>query len=276
MPTIITPIINMLEYDFMQNAFAAGTIAAILASIVGYFVVIRGLAFAGHALSHISFAGATGAGLIGLTPISGQLILTVLAGGTMGSLGERVGKSDIAIGVILAFSLGLGVLFLHFYQGYAGQAMTILFGDLLGVSNQLIVSMLISAIISLTVLGFIARPLLFSSLEPELAEAKGVSLRLISTLFLIIVAVAVTQASQIVGVLLVFTLLIGPAAAALNWTRTVMHGIILTTILAIITVWLGIILSYITNWPTTFWISGLSLITYLLSCIKSHKYLVAS
>lgn len=254
----------------MRNAFTAGTIAAITAGIVGYFLVIRHLAFAGHALSHISFTGAAGAGLIGLSPFAGQLILTSLAAIGMGSLGENINKSDTAIGVVLAFSLGLGMLFLHFYTSYAGQATAILFGDLLGVSQAIIQQMLIFSLFSIGALAIIARPLLFASLEPELAEGKGVPLKMLASLFLLIVAIAVAQASQVVGVLLVFTLLIGPAAAALQWTKTVCCGLILSILFALIIVWAGLLLAYATDWPTAFWISSLSLGFYLLSMTKHY------
>lgn len=270
MSTIVDPtwIISLFEYHFLCNALIAGTIAAILAGFVGYFMVIRKLAFAGHALGHIGFAGATGAGLVGLAPVTGQLILTMLAAIGMGSLGHRMSKSDVAIGIVLALALGLGVLFLHIYTRYATQAMTILFGNLLGVSVHLIKMMLIYSILSLLGLSIIARPLLFASLEPELAEAKGVSLPLISILFMIIVAVAVTEASQVVGVLLVFTLLIGPAAAALNWTNRVLSGLFLTVLFGILIVWLGIILAFITDWPIPFWISAIAAANYFLSFIR--------
>ncbi len=258
-------ILFLFEDDFLRNALEAGTIAAILAGIVGYFMVIRRLAFAGHALGHIGFAGATGGGLIGLSPLTGQLLLTVVAAMGMGALAHRMNKSDIVIGIILAFSLGLGVLFLHLYMHYAAQAMSILFGNLLGVSSHLIKLMLFCCIASLLAIGIMARPLLFSSLEPELAEAKGVSLPFISTVFMIIAAIAVTITSQIVGVLLVFTLLIGPAAAALNWTKSPMTGLLLTVILGIFIVWTGIILSFVTDWPIPFWISTLTACIYLLS-----------
>ncbi len=261
---------EIFSYDFMRNAFMAGTIAAILAGIVGYFVVIRHLAFAGHALGHIGFAGATGAVLIGMMPILGQLCLTVLAAAGMGLFGERINKSDIAIGVMLAFSLGLGTLFLHFYTAYAGQATAILFGDLLGVSQQAIKLIIILTVLSIIALSIIARPLLFTSLEPELAEAKGISLPLIAVFNLIIIAVAVTIASQVVGVLLVFTLLIGPAAIAQQWTREFWSGLILSTIIAIITVWLGIILAWLTDWPISFWISAIIFAAYILSQIKTR------
>ncbi len=273
MSTIVDPIsiISLFEFDFLRNALVAGTIAAILAGVVGYFMVIRRLAFAGHALGHIGFAGATGAGLVGLSPLIGQLLLTVMAAIGMGALGHRMSKSDVAIGIVLALALGLGVLFLHFYMNYAAQAMTILFGNLLGVSAHLIKVMLLCCVISLLALSVVARPLLFSSLEPELAEAKGVSLPFISILFMVTAAVAVTIASQVVGVLLVFTLLIGPAAAASNWTRHFASGIFLTVFLGILLVWLGIILAFITDWPIPFWISALTAITYFLSVIAKSN-----
>lgn len=267
MLTIAEPIsiISLFEYSFLCHALLVGSIAAILSGVVGYFMVMRKLAFAGHALGHIGFAGATGAGLVGLSPLAGQLLLTVLAAAGMGALGHRISKSDIAIGIILALALGLGVLFLHFYMNYAAQAMSILFGNLLGVSLQVIKLMLLYSTVSLLAVSLIARPLLFTSLDPELAEAKGVSLPFISILFLIIAAVAVTITSQVVGVLLVFTLLIGPAAAALNWARTVWWGLTLTVLLGILSVWLGILLAFITDWPIPFWISMLTAIVYFFS-----------
>src|SRR5690348_629540 len=112
-------LLTMFQYDFMQHAFLAGTLAAILAGVVGYFIIIRNLAFAAHALGHIGFAGASGALLLGVTPITGQLFLTILAALGIGALGDRIHKSDMVIGIILSFCLGLGSLFLHFYGGYA-------------------------------------------------------------------------------------------------------------------------------------------------------------
>lgn len=256
---------EIFAYDFMQHAFIAGTIAAILAGIVGYFVIIRHMAFAGHALSHISFAGATGAALFGLSPMTGQLGLTIIAATGMGLIGERINKSDVAIGIILAFSLGLGTLFLHFYTSYAGQATAILFGDLLGVSMQAIIMMAVLTVVSLFALGIIARPLLFTSLEPELAEAKGTSLPLLAVLIFIITAIAVTITSQVVGILLVFTLLIGPAAIAQQWSLHFWSGLWLSVVIAVLSVWLGIILAYFTDWPISFWISAIVFVGYILS-----------
>lgn len=259
----------LFGYDFMRYAFAAGTMAAIVSAAVGYFVVLRAQNFAAHALSHIGFTGAAAAGLLALSPTTGQLGLTLLAAVSMGALSERASKSDTAIGITLAFALGLGMLLLYFYSNYAGRAMVILFGDLFGVSSALLKAMLVYSILSLAGLAWIARPLLFSTLAPELAEAKGLSLRRICILFFILIAIAITEASQVVGILLVFTLLIGPAASALCCARTVRGGLILAIMLGVLTVWAGIILAYATNWPVSFWISALSFLSYL--CFKLFK-----
>src|SRR5208282_1124348 len=165
--TIIMAMITMLEYDFMRNAFAAAGVAAVVSGLVGYFLVLRGQTFAGHALSHVGFAGATGAGLIGLSPLWGLVGFTLIAGMGMGVLGERLSGRDVAIGVILSFSLGLGMLFLHFYTAYAAQATALLFGNVLGVDTATLWSLFALAVVSLGALAIIARPLLFASLQPE-------------------------------------------------------------------------------------------------------------
>lgn len=259
---------ELIQYEFMRHAFIAGIMAAVLSGIVGYFVIIRNLSFAAHALGHISFAGAAGALLIGLSPITGQFILTVLAAIGMGALGERISKSDMAIGIVLSFCLGLGTLFLYFYRGFAGQASIILFGNLLGVSNQDIKIMFWLVLLSLSAMCLITRPLLFASLEPELAEAKGISLTGLSISFIVILAIAVTLASQVVGVILVFTLLIGPAAIALQWANGFWSGISLSVFIAVSIVLVGMNLSYLTDWPISFWISALTFFAYLGSCLK--------
>lgn len=262
---MLNDVINILNYEFVRNAFIAGTIAAILSGVVGYFVIIRKLSFAAHALGHIGFAGASGGLLLGLTPMVGQFILTVLAAIGIGTFGQRLHKSDMAIGVILSFSLGLGTLFLYFYHGFAGQASVILFGNLLGVALDDIKLMACLMIASLLTLSLFAKKLIFVSLEPELAEAKGLSLTWLSIFFVTIMAVAVTLASQVVGVILVFTLVIGPASIAMMWTHRFWTGMLVSVLLAILLVWLGIFLSYITDWPISFWISALVFVFYLLS-----------
>jgi zinc/manganese transport system permease protein len=223
----------MFTYEFMQNAFAAAGIVAAVSGLVGFFLVLRSQTFAGHALSHVGFAGATGAVLLGISPLWGLVALTLLAGIFMGLLGERLHQRDVAIGIVLAMSLGLGLLFLHFFTAYASQATTLLFGNILGVDAETVWILLLLALAAVTALAIIARPLLFASLQPELAEAKGVSLRLMSVLFLAVVALAVAQCAQIVGVLLVFALMVGPAAAAQRLTTKFWHGIVLSVALAL-------------------------------------------
>ncbi|HVB16871.1 MAG TPA: metal ABC transporter permease [Stellaceae bacterium] len=255
----------MLDYEFMRNAFAAAAIVAVVAGTVGFFLVLRGQTFAGHALAHVGFTGATGAVLVGIAPLWGLVAMTVAAGIGMGAIGERLAQRDVAIGLVLASSLGLGLLFLHFYTAYASQATTLLFGNVLAVDRATVWTLAALAAVSLAALGIISRPLLFASLQPELAEAKGVSLRLYSMLFLAIVALTTAECAQIVGVLLVFALMVGPAAAAQRLTGTVLAGVLLSALLALGESWLGITLAYYTDWPTSFWITTLSAAVYLLA-----------
>ena len=253
---------TMFDYDFMVNAFAASGIVAVLAGIVGYFLVMREQTFAGHALSHVGFTGATGAVLVGMSPLWGMISFTLLAGIGMGALGERLSGRDVAIGVILSLSLGFGLLFLHFFTAYATQATALLFGNVLGVSHDTLAVLAGLAVVSLGALAIIMRPLLFASLQPELAEAKGVSLRRVSVLFLAIAALAVAACTQIVGVLLVFTLMVGPAAAAQNLTTRLSTGLVLAALLALVQAWLGLTLAFYTDWPTSFWITALAALVY--------------
>ncbi len=264
----------MFEYDFMRTAFMAGGVVAVAAGAVGFFLVMRNLTFAGHALSHVGFAGATGAVLIGVSPLWGLLAFTIAAAAAMGLLGDRLRNRDVAVGIILSLALGLGVLFLYLYTTSAAEATAILFGNLLGVSLATLWSLLGLSIATVLALAAISRPLLFATLAPELAEAKGVSLRLVSVLFLVIVAVAVAEAAQVVGVLLVFALMVGPAAAAQRLGSRFGSGLALAIVLALTETWGGIALAYVTDWPTTFWIVLLSCLVYFLSLLKSPPTVV--
>lgn len=252
----------MFQYEFMTNAFAAAGIVAAVSGVVGYFLVMRGQTFAGHALSHIGFAGATGAGLIGLAPLWGLLGFTVAAGIVMGALSDRISNRDVAIGVVLALALGFGLLFLHYYTSFATQATALLFGNVLAVDSGMIATLAALGIVTLAALAAIMRPLIFATLQPELAEAKGVPMRFISTAFLAIVAVAVSACAQIVGVLLVFTLMVGPAAAAQRVTTGLWSGLLVSALLALAEAWLGITMAYYTDWPVSFCIALLSASAY--------------
>ena len=248
----------MFEYDFMRTAFAASGVAALLAGTVGFFLVLRGQTFAGHALSHVGFTGATGAILFGLSPFVGLVGFTLVAGVGMGLFGEKLAQRDVAIGMMLSLALGLGLLFLHFYTSAATEAAALLFGNVLGVDSSALANLVLLAALSLAALALIVRPLIFASLQPELAEARGVPLRFVSTALLAIVAVAVAECAQIVGVLLVFTLMVGPAAASMNLTRRLPLAVALSAGLALAEAWGGLTLAYYTDWPVSFWITALS------------------
>ena len=267
--------IDMFAYEFMQNAFAAAGIVSAVSGIVGYFLVMRSQTFAGHALSHIGFAGATGAGLIGLAPLWGLLGFTLAAGIVMGALAERISNRDVAIGVVLSLALGFGLLFLHYYTSFATQATAILFGNVLAVDRTMIATLATLGAITLVALAAIMRPLIFASLQPELAEAKGVPLRFVSTAFLAVVALAVSECAQIVGVLLVFTLMVGPPAAAQRVTTGLWSGLALSAALAFAEAWLGIVVAFYTDWPVSFCIACLSALGYFV-CLsmpqRSHAH----
>ena len=258
-------ITDMFQYEFMINAFAAAGIAALVSGVVGYFLVMRAQTFAGHALSHIGFAGATGAGLVGLAPIWGMTGFTLAAAVVMGLLSERISNRDVAIGVVLAMALGFGLLFLHYHTAFATQATSLLFGNVLAVDRGMIATLAVLAVVTLVALAAIMRPLIFASLQPELAEAKGVSLRFVSTAFLAIVALAVAQCVQIVGVLLMFTLMVGPPATAQRLTTGLWSGLALAAAIAVGEAWLGLTLAFYTDWPVSFCIALLSGVGYFVA-----------
>jgi len=253
----------LLKFGFIQNTILAGSIVAIATAVLGYFLVVRGLTFAGHALASIGFAGAAGAVLIGAAPVYGMLVFTVGASLVISLLGREVRERDIAIGVIMTFALGLGILFLSLYHGYAEQAYSILFGSIVGISRS---DVLRSGLLSLGVLAAIAvmaRPLLFASFDPDLAEARGVPVHALGSVFLVVVALTISIAVQVIGVLLVFALLVGPAATAARLTYRPGRAIAIAILLGLAYTWLGILLASISPWPVSFFIAVLSFGVYL-------------
>jgi len=198
--------------------------------------------------------------------------MTVAAAIGMGLIGERLAQRDVAIGLVLAFSLGLGLLFLHFYTSFATAATTLLFGNVLAVDTGTIRTLAALGAACLVGVAVISRPLLFASLQPELAEAKGVSPRLYGVLFLAIVALTTALCAQIVGVLLVFALMVGPAATAQRLSAAVVPGVFLASLLSLAEAWLGIALAYWTDWPSSFWITALSAAAYLLSATMRRPF----
>ncbi|MEJ0046608.1 MAG: metal ABC transporter permease [Rhodospirillales bacterium] len=205
----------------------------------------------------MGFAGAAGALLFGLPPLAGLMAVATGGGMLMGLLGERVAERDVGIGLVLAASLALGLLFLGFFTASASQATALLFGNVLGVDTHTLWALLWVTLFALLVLAVIARPLLFASLQPELAEAHGVKLRLLSVIFLGIIGLVVAGAAQVVGVLLVFSLLVAPAAAAQRATPRVLTAIALSVVLALAEALGGVTLAFYTDWPASFWITAL-------------------
>lgn len=253
----------LFHYDFMVHAFEAGTIVAIVAGGIGYFVVLRGSSFAAHALSHIGFAGAAGAVVLGLSPVFGLLAFTLGSGSVIGALGSRLRGRDVTIGIVLAWTLGLGVLFISLYTGYATEAYALLFGEILGISVRDVLVTLIAGVITLAALVFVYRPLLFSSVDEELASARGVPVTALSIAFMAILAVAVTESVQVVGVLLIFALIVTPAAIAIRFTCHPPYAIAIGVVLALLFTWLGLAIAYFSPHPVSFFITSLAFFTYL-------------
>ena len=262
---IVSDLHDMLAYDFMRHAFLAGIIVAIIAGAVGYFVVLRRSSFAAHGLSHAGFTGAAGAVLFGINPIIGLLVFTVGGALLMGSLGNRKTNRDVEIGTVLAFMLGLGVLFISLYSGYATEAYSLLFGEILGISKVDVIVTLISGIVILTALATFYRPLIFSSLDEDVAEAKGVNLRLISVGFMVLIGVAVSIAVQVVGVLLIFALMVTPAAIAQRFAKRPSQGIVLSILIALLVTVLSLFISFYFPYPVSFFITSSIFGLYLLS-----------
>lgn len=255
---------NIFQYQFMQHAFEAGTIIAIVAGIIGYLVVLRRSAFAAHAFAEIGFAGAAGAVLIGINPIFGLLLFSTVSGSGIAILGNRVSHRDIEIGTVLAFMLGLGVLFISLYTGYATEAYSILFGEILGISSSnVIITLIVSAII-LVAAALVYRPLLFASLDEEVAEAKGMRTLFLGIVFMVLLAAAVSIAIQVVGVLLIFALMVTPAAIAIRLTKKPIYAIIISILIALFATWSGLLIAFYEPYPVSFFITSIVFVLYIL------------
>jgi zinc/manganese transport system permease protein len=266
----------LFQQEFIQNAFLAGTIVALVTAIVGYFVVLRAQAFASESISEIGFAGSTGGPLFGVSSLIGMFILTILSALGMGALGERVRGRDVETGMVLAFALGLGVLFTSLYASGKNAVATVsaLFGSILSVNRGDVLTTLISGIVVLLLLAFLFRPLLFASIDPEVAQARGVPIRLLSIMFLVLLAVTIAMAIQVVGALLVFALLIAPAASAARLTHRPLASVALSILLGLAITWLGLFLTvtgpggrYL---PASFYIATLATLTYFAALIASR------
>jgi zinc/manganese transport system permease protein len=254
---------QLLAQHFVHTALWAGAVVAVVSGAIGVFVVARGMSFAVHAISELGFTGAAGALVLGIDPVLGMLGGSLLVGLVLGLLSLRGRERDSAIGAVLAFGLGVGILFLSLYQGYATEATNLLFGSIVGVSDTQLRNLAIVAAIVLAGLVVLYRPLFFSSVDPEIAAARGVPLRALSVAIFLLLALTTAEAIQVVGVLLVLTLVITPAAAAQRLTARPGLALLLSVAIALVSTEGGILLSLEKPWPTSFFISAISFAAYV-------------
>lgn len=260
----------MLQYDFLRQALLASTILSIVAGLVGYFVVLRHQAFAGESLSDVAFTGALGGAALGINPLASLLVTTIAVALVMGGFGERLRGRDVAIGTVLAWVLGLGVLFLSLFTAHVSgtgtgfSGVTVLFGNILGISIDQTRSIALISGAAVLVLAIIARPLLFASLDPDVAAARGVPVRLLGLGFMALLAVTVSEATLALGALLVFALLLLPAAIAHQITTHPFTALAFAAGIAVACTWLGITIGFYTGYPSSVCISLLAFVSYVV------------
>jgi zinc/manganese transport system permease protein len=257
--------LDILQTTFMRHALIGGSLVALAAGLLGYFVITRQNAFAAHALAHIGFPGATGAILLG-APVTLGLAVFCLGGGLLiGLFGKRVAEREIATGTILALATGLGVLFASLAGANASTTTSVLFGNLLAISaDQLVVFGLFTAAVVLA-LAVLARPLLFASVDPAVAEARGVPVRALGLAFVVLLALTITMAVQVVGTLLLFALVVTPAATALRLTARPGKVAAIAVGIALASVWVGLVLSALVNLPPSFFVVAVAVAVWLVT-----------
>ncbi len=246
---------------FMINAWTVATIVAVIAGVVGFFVVLRGSAFPAHAIPNGAFAGAAGASLIGINTLVGLGVFAVLAAVGIGVLGRR-GRNDVVTALALVVMLALGALFLSQTTQYEPEIFSLLFGEVLGVASNEILPVAVLGVVCIAAVVALYRPLVLSSVVPDIGDSKGVSSQRMETAFLVVVALATAMTVPVVGALLIFSLMIGPPAAARSFTNRPSVAIVLSIAIALITVWAAIALSYVTNWPIGFFVGALCALSY--------------
>ncbi|HEX5225847.1 MAG TPA: metal ABC transporter permease [Solirubrobacteraceae bacterium] len=272
-PNVAQDVSELVEYHFMVNALLAGAIVAVTAGVAGWLMVLRAEAFAGHTLSVMAFPGASAAALAGIPAAWGYYAacaLAALAIGRTGSLrGGRTpaprGEAAAGIALVQAAALAAGFLFLSLYGGVLGDLESDLFGTFLGVSDERLITLLVVGAAVLAVLAAIARPLVFASVDPDVAAAHGVRVRALGSVFLVALGLAVAAASQVTGALLVFSLLVGPAASAQALTSRPLASLVLTVALGLIVAWVGLGVSYFSTYPAGFFIATASCLVYVLA-----------
>lgn len=253
---------QILLSAFMRNALIGGTLVALAAGLIGYFVVVRNTAFAAHALAHIGFPGATGAVLLGVPVTLGLGVFCIGGALVIGVLGRRAADREVATGTVLAAAMGLGLFFSSLAGKSSSTVTNVLFGNLLAVSRQQLLLFAVLVAVLAAVMAFIYRPLLFASVNPEVAEAKGVPVRALSVIFMALLGLAVTMAVQAVGTLLLFALVVTPAATAIMLTARPGLAMAGSTLVSVLGVWVGLALSAMFNLPPSFVIVTLVCLTW--------------
>jgi len=270
--SLVQPIAQMLTYPFMAHAFEAGTIVAVVAGLIGWFMVLRRQAFAGHALAVVGFPGAAAAILLGVGAAYGYFTFCLAAALAIALLPpSRGGRGDesAVTGTVQAFALASGFLFVSLYHGFLNGVDALLFGSFLGISQGQVLALLAAGLGALAVLAMIGRPLLFASVDPEVAAAGNVPVRALSVVFLLLLGVAVAEASQITGTLLVFALLVAPAATAQTVTTRPAVGLVLSPLIALVVTWGGLTLAYRWPYPIGFFVTSLAFAAYVIARIAT-------
>lgn len=257
---------GLFSFPFMVNALEAGTIVALTAGVTGWFMVLRRQTFAGHTLSVIAFSGAAAATLAGLPLEAGYFGFCGVGALTLAGARSRRSLSfeSAATGSLQALALGLGFLFVNLYHGVLNGLDSLLFGTFLGITRGQVVTLLWVGVASVAAIGLAARPLLFASVDPEVARARGVPVALLGTGFLLVLGLSVAETSQITGALLVFALLVTPAATAHALTSRPWLGLALSAALALAVTWVGLAISYYSIYPVGFWVTSLSFGIYVV------------
>jgi zinc/manganese transport system permease protein len=261
---------QMLAYPFMVNALEAGTIVGVMAGVAGWFMTLRRQTFAGHTLALIAFPGAAAAALAGLPTAVGYFgfcTLGALALARIAGSSRSHSAESAATGTLQAFALGLGFLFIALYHGILNGLDSLLFGTFLGITSGQVETLLIVAAITLVLTALAGRPLLFASLDPDVARAAGVPVGLLGFGFLLVLGLSVAETSQITGALLVFALLVTPAATAHELTARPWLGIGLSIALAVAVTWIGLTLAFLSIYPVGFYITSLAFALYVAARI---------
>lgn len=248
---------------FMANTWIVATVVAAVAGVVGFFVVIRGSSFAAHALPLGAFPGAAAASLLGVNAIFGLVVFSAVGAIGIGQLSKR-GKRDVATALILVVLLGLGALFLSMTSEYAPEIYSLLFGEVLGIAKDEVGPIIGLGVVAVLAIGLLYRPLMLSSISPELGEVQGISTSKMELCFLLVVALVTAMALPVVGALLVFSLMVGPPAAARAFTNRPQVAIVLSAAVALVTVWASIAISYESNWPVGFFVGGFGAGSYFI------------